>query len=190
MGNEGRSGKRGRACAARASNRSNRGGCSQPLSSTLLCLREAITLANANPGADTINFSASVFKAGSLHVITLTNGELLLSHASGATTITGPGRSVLSINANHASRVFDIAAGVTASISGVTIENGMAPDGSDSADGGGVYNRGTLTLHQSTITGNTAEDAVPAASNPARMRVSNKANRWRITSSADRSLQI
>ena len=67
-------------------------------------------------------------------------------------TITGPGANLLTISGNNASRVFDIAAGV--SISGLTISGGLAPNSSNNGWGGGIYNGGSLTLTDSTVSGN------------------------------------
>ena len=57
----------------------------------LTTLREAVAAANAHGGTDVINFSPTVFTAGSLHTITLTGGQLALTDTVGTTTITGPG---------------------------------------------------------------------------------------------------
>ena len=57
----------------------------------------------------------------------------------------------MTINAAGQSRVFLIDSGITATITGVTIEGG-----STTGNGGGVYNAGSLTLTDCTITGNTA----------------------------------
>ena len=50
-------------------------------------LRQAITLANLNPGADTITFDSTVFSTP--QTITLTGGQLTLTDPA-TTTITGP----------------------------------------------------------------------------------------------------
>src|SRR5262245_11049382 len=57
---------------------------------TVGTLRWAVGEANSNPGADTIDFDASVFS--SPQTVTLTAGELTLTDfgAANATTITGP----------------------------------------------------------------------------------------------------
>ena len=57
------------------------------------------------------------------------------------------------IDGNNASRVFVIAAGNTVLMSGLTIQNGSATDGG----GGGIFNIGTLTLNDSTVSGNSAD---------------------------------
>ena len=79
-------------------------------------LRQA--LADAVDG-DTINFSSSL----NGQRITLTSGELLVNKS---VTISGPGATMLTVDANHTSRVFDIASGKDVTISGLTITNGSA----------------------------------------------------------------
>src|SRR5436305_11410127 len=77
-------------------------------------------------------------------------------------TITGAGSGATAISKDdHADRVFDIASGVSASISGVTITGGRTPDasagstvGNSAEAGGGIRNAGTLTLSDVTVTGN------------------------------------
>src|ERR1043166_1399277 len=110
-------------------------------------LREAIqTAANG----DTINFSVT-------GVITLTNGELLISKSL---TINGPGAASLSVSGNANSRVFFISSGVMTSISGLTIHNGHADNStstySPGQSGGGVYNAGSLTLSACAVASNSA----------------------------------
>lgn len=107
-------------------------------------LRKAVTDANANAGADVIDFQAGLTGA-----ITLTTGELAITDAL---TISGPGAANLTISGNNASRVFNVASGVNASISGLTISNGNAVGD----DGGGIYNGGTLTISNCTLSGNSA----------------------------------
>ena len=90
-------------------------------------------------------------------------------------TIDGPGSSSLVVSGNGAVDVFDVASGVTATISGLTIEKGSSPDGggilsdgtltvtdsnlsdnSAATAGGGIWNTGTLTVRGSTVSGNSA----------------------------------
>ena len=77
-------------------------------------LRQAIP--DANPG-DMIDFAVT-------GTIFLTSGELLVQ--TGPVTIQGPGADQLTIDGNNSSRVFHIAAGTTATITGVTVANGNA----------------------------------------------------------------
>ena len=85
--------------------------------------------------------------------IVLTQGELDLTDTTGTTTINGLGPSQLTISGNNASRVFDVSNGASADISGLTITKGyVAGEGR----GGGICNGGTLTISDSTISGNSA----------------------------------
>ena len=100
-------------------------------------LRQAI--ADAAPG-DTINFDTGLTG----QTITLTTGALLISKNL---TITGPSGGV-TISGNHASQVLGISGAVY--ISNITIADGNTYD-----SGGGIVNGGTLTLTNSTVSGNT-----------------------------------
>ncbi len=119
----------------------------QPDTYALPSLRAAVEAADQNPGADTITFAPSL--AG--QTITLTNYTLELSDTSGTTTITGPGASQLTIDGNNDGTVFQVAGGVTADISGLTISHGYSSNYS-----GGIWNRGTLSLTDCTLSQNTA----------------------------------
>jgi predicted outer membrane repeat protein len=114
-------------------------------------LRDAISKANAAPGADTINFTGSIFKDAIPDQITLTTGALSISSDI---TIKGTGASKLSISGNNASRVFEIANASNVTISGLLITQGLA-DGA-AGGGGGIFNSGTLTLKNSTVSSNTS----------------------------------
>jgi hypothetical protein len=106
-------------------------------------LRAAIIAANAHSG-DTIQF------ANGLHgTLTLTSGELpIIANV----TINGPGANKLSISGNHASRIFEIAAGLTVSVNNLTITHGYALE-----EGGGVLNDGSnLTLAADVLLQNVA----------------------------------
>ena len=82
---------------------------------------------------DTINFDSAL----NGQTITLTSGELLVDKS---VTINGPGPDNLTVDGNHASRVFHVSGGVTATIAGLTITNGQASGFSHSDGGGGIYN--------------------------------------------------
>jgi hypothetical protein len=144
----------------------------------LLTLREAIALANTDASSgqsDTIDFDASLGNA----TITLTAGQLELSGAGASATETIDGADRITVSGNHASRVFQIDAGVNAELDGLTITDGrtqvLSPDmgagifnagtltvadstlsGNFSGEGGGIFNTGALTVRDSTLTGNTA----------------------------------
>ena len=103
-------------------------------------LRQAIV--TASPG-DTINFSVT-------GTITLTSGKLVIDKNL---TIQGPGASLLAISGNNASRVFELYA-QTVTIDGMTIRDagGLGADN----NGSGIVNGGTLTVSNSTVSGNLA----------------------------------
>ena len=142
-----------------------------------LSLREAVTLVNLDGGPEIgpITFDPNVFKPGAAQTITLTQGPLELSRPFGPIIIQGPGAAALKIASGNSGRVFEVDAGVTATISGVTVTNGssdrggaivsagtLAIDGctftanSASADGGVIYNGGNLTISHSTFASNSA----------------------------------
>lgn len=116
-------------------------------------LRQAIARAASG---DTLEFAVQ-------GMITLTSGELVISKDL---IINGPGASSLLINGNAQSRVFHIYTNTTASISGVTITNGLSPAGTnnvaesgrggDGSPGGGLLNEGNLTLQSCEVIGNSA----------------------------------
>jgi hypothetical protein len=113
-------------------------------------LRDALALANANPGADSISFDSAINGTP----IDLTLGELTISDD---VTITGNGEIHTTIDAQLNSRVLHVQSGVTASLSGLTITGGSVGTGFGIAGvGGGIVNQGALTISDSVITGNAA----------------------------------
>ena len=112
-------------------------------------LRQAIAQANTTGGAETITFDKTVFNTP--QTITLSGTQLELSDTTGTETITGP-KAGVTVNGGGLSRVFQVDAGVTASISGLTITGGNAR-----SHGGGLANYGgTTTLTNCTVSGNSA----------------------------------
>jgi fibronectin-binding autotransporter adhesin len=100
-----------------------------------------------------VTFDPTVFNVP--RTLTLTEGPLELTdtNVSGSLTVTGPGANLLTVNGNHASRVFDVSGG-TAAISGLTITGGSAQSG------GGLYDEnGTISLTNVTVSGNSASGA-------------------------------
>src|SRR4030095_14222778 len=65
-------------------------------------------------------------------------------------TVQGPGANVLTVDGAGSSVLF-VGSGTTVSISGLTVSGGAA-------NGGGVFNQGTLTLENDVIRDNTAGD--------------------------------
>ena len=113
-------------------------------------LREAIASANVVPG-QTITFDKNVFKAS--QTINLSGGQLELTDTSGTETIIGP-KAGVTVSGGGLSRVFEVDANVTASISGMTITGGNGNAGY--GYGGGLLNYGATTLTNCTVSGNSA----------------------------------
>ena len=111
-------------------------------------LRWAVEQANAATSASSIEIELGSSPA----TITLLQGQLELDNTAYATTIyDGPGEGSVTISGNNASRVFQVDPSVTASISGMTITGGSA------GIGAGLYNEGTTTLTNCTVSGNSAQ---------------------------------
>ena len=111
-------------------------------------LRQAI--ADSKPG-DSVRFRTN----GIIH---LTSGEILITNSI---KLYGPGATNLIISGNNLSRIFNFSAGVTSSISDLTIRDGRTADGitnylvsGNGGDGGGIYNAGTLTVSRCVFTAN------------------------------------
>lgn len=118
---------------------------------TDLSLREAITLANASPGPETIRFLPSVSNTA----IDLSSdlGSLVISDSL---TIDGSETVQTTVDGqSQGFRVFDLVAG-DVTFNRLTIQGGQAPSGEE---GGGIRNRsaGRLQLFDSTVTGSTAK---------------------------------
>ncbi|WP_375513917.1 DUF4347 domain-containing protein [uncultured Nostoc sp.] len=148
-------------------------------------LREAINLANANAGDDTIAFGG-IFKDTTPDTITLTSGQLTITDD---VTILGTGTSKLTVSGKNVSTVFEISGlGTDVNINGLAIASGnikvnrtsilnlakSSVSGNTAGSGisnsgilslantsvfgnkqGGIYNAGTLSLTNSSVYGNT-----------------------------------
>jgi hypothetical protein len=126
---------------------------------TSLTLRENVNLAGISTGAYTVNFDPNVFATA--RTIVLTQGQIDLTKAAGATgslTVNGTGANLLSVSGNNASRVFYLGTGGTAALQNLTVTGGKATGAGTAGYGGGVYNKGTLTLTNCTVSGNSAVD--------------------------------
>lgn len=124
-------------------------------------LREAIRAANLNTRVGACAAGSST----SADTITLAAGSYVLSRAgidenaaatgdldlTGKLTITGAGAGSTFIDAASLDRVFDIRPGATVTLARLTIRNG-----STDRNGGGIYNAGTLTLNNATVTAGSA----------------------------------
>ncbi|MEM6623817.1 MAG: choice-of-anchor Q domain-containing protein [Pseudomonadota bacterium] len=126
-----------------------------------LSLREAIEIANRNPGADTITFDASL-SGGTIYLSTLTDMDITESLTidgdldnNGTADITIDADSAANAD-NAASRHFDIHNAASLTVDGLVLRDGDTTAG---AQGGGSIRAGSgthLTLTNTTITNNTS----------------------------------
>src|SRR5262245_6101625 len=112
-------------------------------------LRQAVLDANANPGADVIDFAPEL--SGT---IVLTGGQPSITDDL---QIDGPGADRLAISGNDSSRVLQIAGGVTVGMDDLTITDGRADRGGAIRNAGG-----SLTLTRVVLFDNQAV-GVPGA---------------------------
>lgn len=113
-------------------------------------LRQAVLDANAATTADTIVFDPGLF--GTPQTITLAT-EIQISNNFNTVdtlTITGPGSNLLTVSGNNVTRIFQTIQEDTASISGMTLTNGLGDNG------GALLNGGVTTLTDMIFRQNTA----------------------------------
>jgi hypothetical protein len=119
-----------------------------------LSLREALTLANASGGSDTIRFSAAVVGK----TLVLTGGELAVTADVTIDGNNGGAAVRTTIDGARASRVLRITGGGTeAKLNGLILTNGRSSD----EPGGGILvdSRASLAMTDSTVTrNNTSSD--------------------------------
>ena len=116
-------------------------------------LRAAVMKANHVPGGE-----AAIMLPPGIYILTIpqagvddeTTGDL---NITAKMRIVGGGASTTLIDGDAHDRLFAIALNVSVNIDGVTIRNGL------SDLGGGIFNRGVLTLTNSTVSGNNAAAA-------------------------------
>ncbi len=129
-----------------------------------------INTANGNGLTNTINLTAS----SGIYTLTVANNST--DGPTGLPVITSP--HLLTINGNFATiersfatgtpafRLFDVASGAALMLKNVTLEDGLAKGAGVSADGGGIYNKGTLTLNGATVLFNEALGSNGALNSP------------------------
>jgi hypothetical protein len=118
-------------------------------------LRQAIIDANTTTGAtDTINFDL-----GSAATITLTSSDLPTITDGAGLTIDGKSADI-TVSGGGTVRVFEVARGAKLTLNNLTVTKGKAHccfgDTGETDDGGGIYNTGTATVTNSTISGNSS----------------------------------
>ncbi|MBI3250131.1 MAG: CSLREA domain-containing protein [Deltaproteobacteria bacterium] len=120
-------------------------------------LREAIIAANTTAATDTIQLPAGLYTLSipATGSDSAANGDLDITNDL---TIQGQGASTTRIDGNQLDRVFHVFASATVSMSGVTIRNGLPSAAQGSIIGGGILNRGDLTLTNVTVSDNAADN--------------------------------
>ena len=138
-------------------------------------LRQAMAIANAVPGNDTIVFDESL--NGS--TITLTSGQITFNDGDGI-NIVGPGANLLTISGNNNSRIFEFLdnapTNVFIDVSGLRFADGTATqggaiknntildiigcdfDGNTAENGGALFSDRALTVYNSVFRNNTASE--------------------------------
>src|SRR5262245_12949288 len=143
-------------------------------------LREAVNAANtdtsvdgstAGSGADTIQFAAGL-AGGTINLATIGDDSCGPAALGAGSNITidglsgGTGITIQRDGAGPSMRLFNVSAGSSLTLTGLTLANGLAAggDGGGGRTGGGgaaglggaIFNSGSLNLVQSTVTGNSA----------------------------------
>jgi CSLREA domain-containing protein len=118
-------------------------------------LRDAITAANQSPGFDAIVLGPGTYHASFVAPIEDQNvsGDFDIADDLAILGSSAEQTFIEAIN----DRVFDIHAGATVEITGVTIRKGNLVSGA--GDGAGIRNAGTLTLTRVHVTGNRSTSA-------------------------------
>lgn len=144
----------------------------------VVSLINTIIAANiGNCDNDTINLAAGTYTLTAVN--NNTDGPNGLPSITSNITINGAGASTTIIERNvigHAFRIFHVAATGNLTLNGLTISDGLAVfDGVDfdSNDGGGIFNRGTLTINNCTISDNEADNNSGGIQNSGNMTVNN-----------------
>ncbi len=113
-------------------------------------LREALAIANANPGADIVTFDDMVF--ATTKSITLALGAITISDA---VTISGSGPGLLTVSGNQTNAIFYISAPAAAKI-GIS---GMTLTGGKGVNGGAIYGvNQAISLSNCVLADNTANN--------------------------------
>ncbi|HEX7231369.1 MAG TPA: choice-of-anchor Q domain-containing protein [Candidatus Binatia bacterium] len=111
-------------------------------------LRAAIQESNASAGTDEIVLPPNTYVLTIVSQLSITDSLTITGSAASTTIIDG------NKSARPNGRVLVISSGITVNISGVTIRNGGTTD-----VGGGIFNGGTLTLTNSILSANNADES-------------------------------
>jgi hypothetical protein len=128
------------------------------------------TLASAGVG-DTITFAAGLSGQTIYLASTLTiSQDATIDGSSLASQITLSGDSNTDSDPDGDVRILDVNGGVTATLDSMVFTKGYT-----TSDGGAIYNSGTLTVTDSTFSGNSASNVSGAISNGGALNITNSA---------------
>jgi hypothetical protein len=124
-----------------------------------------IKAANTSGGTNTITLTAP---ATSPYVLSAVNNTTdgptalpVIKKGDNLTIVTGNGSTSPgfgdTIDPGRVGRLFDVASGASLTLKNVTLQNGFVFGSGASAEGGAIFNHGTLVLNQVMVQGNTAE---------------------------------
>jgi hypothetical protein len=135
--------------------------CTSTGAATFSCanIRSAVAAAKGDNGS-TVKLSAGVYALSTGQLTVTTDSDFTIAGAgSGQTTIqqTTAGQRVLKLNADLLT-----ISGVTITGGNQTAVDGQCTDTSGDVDGGGIFNAGTLSLSDVTVSGNKATGAAGA----------------------------
>jgi hypothetical protein len=133
--------------------------------STVSDLINDINAANKSGGTNTITLAANTtFDLTAVNNTADGPSGLPVIKQNDALTVTGQGGDVLQRDTAAPSfRLFDVASRAALTLSNLTLQNGLALGSGSAADGGAIYNQGSVTLTGVTVQNNTAEGADGAA---------------------------
>jgi CSLREA domain-containing protein len=119
------------------------------VSGPTVTLREAINYVNAYGAPEEITFAPSLTG----ETITLDGSDLELKATANPVTIDASSIGGITISGNTNSRIFQVDSWATVYLTDLTITNGNA------TNGGGIYNNGTLTVTDSTLSNDSDNSA-------------------------------
>ncbi|WP_204103914.1 MULTISPECIES: DUF4347 domain-containing protein, partial [Spirulina sp. CCY15215] len=115
----------------------------------------AINSANGNAVTDTINFAGNITLTAVENSIDGSNGLPSITAAQ-KLTINGMGNTLARDAAAPGFRLLHVALGADLEVNETTLSGGLANSGGFGSYGGAIFNRGTLAVNNSTVSGNSA----------------------------------
>ena len=118
----------------------------------------AVTNANSAPGGGTVALATGCVYTLVSVAATGSNGPDGLPVITGNVTISGTQSTIRRDPSAPDFRIAEVAPGGHLTVGGVTVSGGRATTATVGTDGGGILDRGTLTMSRATVTDNTASN--------------------------------